>query len=252
MQHGVQCYAARMITTAFVNLKPGTTKTTSAVFTAAALHDAGVETLLVDADPAASAQRWADAAGGFPWQTIGMPRKTFARELTDTIRHMPKLEAVVVDTPQMEDHAAIVRSVLTVVDTWIVPVAPSGIEVERTAAVADHMDEVDVIRTRRADRFVLLTRTNRPHAPRSGPDYDARQAFQDAGWGVFPAQVPSNDTTYRRPYGTVPDVAGTPYETVAAYLMLHPGEIARAEMLQTYSEQYFANLARRREREIYG
>lgn len=241
-----------MITTAYVNLKPGTTKTTSAVFTAAALHEAGVETLLVDADPAASAQRWADAAGGFPWSTIGLPRKTFARELTDTIRHMPKLEAVVVDTPQMEDHAAIVRSVLTVCDTWIVPVAPSGIEVERTATVGDHMDEVDVIRVHPADRFVLLTRTNRATAPLSGPDYDARNAFTDAGWGVFPAQVPHNDKTYRRPYGTVPDVTDTPYETVAAYLMLHPGEIARAEMLQCFAEQYFVNLAARRTREIYG
>ncbi|MFD1276874.1 AAA family ATPase [Streptomyces kaempferi] len=48
---------------AFVNLKPGVGKTTSAVWLAHALHELGVSPLLVDSDPASSALRWSELAG---------------------------------------------------------------------------------------------------------------------------------------------------------------------------------------------
>lgn len=51
---------------AFVNLKPGVGKTTSAVWLAHALHESGFSPLLVDSDPASSALRWSELAGGFP------------------------------------------------------------------------------------------------------------------------------------------------------------------------------------------
>lgn len=51
---------------AFVNLKPGVGKTTSAVWLAHALHESGLSPLLVDSDPASSALRWSELAGGFP------------------------------------------------------------------------------------------------------------------------------------------------------------------------------------------
>jgi chromosome partitioning protein len=238
-----------LISVTYANLKPGTTKTTSAVFTAAALHARGLSTLLVDADPAASAQRWADAAGGFPWNTIGLARKTIARELPETLRHMPDVQAVVIDTPQMEDHAAIARGALSVTNTWIVPVAPAGIEVERTATVGDHMDEVDSIRRTPGRRFVLLTRTNRKLAPLSGPDAEARVAFVKAGWDVFPAQVPNEDRAYRRPYGTVPDGEDTPYWHLAHYLIMAADH---GTTLADYAFQYHTTLKAERDRVVYG
>jgi len=238
-----------LISVTYANLKPGTTKTTSAVFTAAALHARGLKTVLVDADPAASAQRWADAAGGFPWTTIGLPRKTIARELPEILGHMSDLDAVVIDTPQMEDHAAIARGALSVTDTWIVPVAPAGIEVERTALVGDHMDEVEAVRQWPATRFVLLTRTNRKTAPQSGPDHETREAFEAAGWPVFPAQVPNEDGAYRRPYGTVPDGEDTPYWHLAHYLIM---ATEHGVSLAEHSRQYHETLKAERELAVRG
>ncbi len=52
----------------FSNLKPGTGKTTSAVWLAHAFHEAGHGVLLADADPAQSALQWSDLAGGFPFR----------------------------------------------------------------------------------------------------------------------------------------------------------------------------------------
>src|SRR5690606_20548206 len=71
------------------NLKPGTAKTTSAVWLAHALHEAGHRVLLIDADPGGarskygaeafdglgSAGRWDDRAGGFPVDVISNPSR---------------------------------------------------------------------------------------------------------------------------------------------------------------------------------
>ena len=54
-----------MLTVTFANLKPGTGKTTSAVWLAHAFHESGHGVLLADADPAQSALQRADLAGGF-------------------------------------------------------------------------------------------------------------------------------------------------------------------------------------------
>ena len=50
-------------TIAFVNAKPGTGKTTSAVWLAHAFVAEGRPVFLIDADPAASALEWSDLAG---------------------------------------------------------------------------------------------------------------------------------------------------------------------------------------------
>ena len=58
----------------FANLKPGTGKTTSAVWLAHAFAEAGHGVLLADADPAQSALQWADLAGGFPFRVAELAR----------------------------------------------------------------------------------------------------------------------------------------------------------------------------------
>ncbi|HXZ71322.1 MAG TPA: ParA family protein, partial [Streptosporangiaceae bacterium] len=51
---------------ALANLKPGTGKTTSAVWLAHVFAQAGNRVLLVDADPAGSALEWSDLAAMYP------------------------------------------------------------------------------------------------------------------------------------------------------------------------------------------
>src|SRR5690606_40024816 len=117
-----------------VNLKPGTAKTTSAVWLAHAFHEAGLPTLLVDADPAASALEWSDLADGFPFRIIGMPSKELHRRVPEIAKSD---EVVVIDSPQMEDHKGIARSILRLSDELVIPVAPHGIEINRMAPVLD-------------------------------------------------------------------------------------------------------------------
>ena len=94
---------------ALVNLKPGTAKTTSAVWLAHAFHAAGHSVLLVDADPAASALEWSDLADGFPFRIVGLATRELHRRVAEFAR--PD-DVVVIDAPQMEDHAGIARSAM--------------------------------------------------------------------------------------------------------------------------------------------
>jgi chromosome partitioning protein len=225
------------ISCTFLNLKPGTTKTTSAVYTAAALARRDLVTMLVDADPAGSAQRWADLAdrGGdpFPFHIVGMSRKSIARELPALAARM-RVDAVVVDTPQMEDHADIARGAMAVTQTWIVPVAPAGIEIDRTMHVYRHMDQVEATLQHSPERLALLTRTNRrkPSKTATAPDAVARAGLTRIGLTVFADQVPINDDLYRQTYSVTPDPTGTPYERLAEYLAVGAGSIRALRAVQ--------------------
>jgi hypothetical protein len=54
------------LSVALANLKPGTGKTTSAVWLAHVFAQAGNSVLLVDADPSGSALEWSDLAAMYP------------------------------------------------------------------------------------------------------------------------------------------------------------------------------------------
>jgi chromosome partitioning protein len=217
-----------LISCTFVNLKPGTAKTTSSIYTAAALHRRGLSVLLVDADPAGSAQAWADAVpAGFPWITVGLPRQSIRRELPALVRQTGA-DAVVVDSPQLEDHARITRAAMAVTRTWIVPVAPSPIEVHRTAQVVGHMDEIAGDLEDAPDRWVLLNRTNGRRIGRKGPAADARDALEPLGLTVLDYPVEHHDTRYRQSWGTLPDPTDTAYDRLAMQLGAPPTLVAEA------------------------
>jgi chromosome partitioning protein len=191
----------------FVNLKPGTAKTTSAVLLCSALHARDRRVLLVDADPGASALRWSDLAGGFKFAIAGLAKRTVLRDLVTLVAQMD-VDHVIIDTPQLEDHAAITHGAMTYADHWIVPLAPAGIEIDRMTGVTDHMDQVDATRQTPADRMVLLTRTNRPWSTRTGPDAEVRAVLTDRGYDVLTTQVPHHDGLYRQTFGTPLDFIG--------------------------------------------
>lgn len=143
-----------------INLKGGTSKTTTAVFIAHALHELGRSVLLVDADPQASAIGWNDAAPElFPFATIPMATPNLHRQLLDVAGS--QYNAIVIDTPPLEQKSGIVLSALKVATLALCPIAPTPIEYERLAAVRQvTLDIADL----RGDGMtvplgVLLTRT---------------------------------------------------------------------------------------------
>ncbi len=144
---------------AFINLKGGTTKTTSSVFTAHVLHEQGRRVLFVDGDPQASALSWnEDAPDGFPFTVIGLPTNKLHNELQD---FAAGYDAVVIDTPPLEQKSGIVVAALRIATVAIVPTAPTPTEYKRVARVAEVIDDAAGLRLdgNPVPFAVLLTRT---------------------------------------------------------------------------------------------
>lgn len=196
-----------MFSVGLFNLKPGTAKTTSAVWLAHAFAELGHPVLLVDCDPAASALRWSDLAGGFAFPVVGLPVRDAGRRLADYAG--PEVIRVV-DVPQIEDHAGIARSVLRVVDEATITVAPTPIELDRMGPVQRELDDIEPLRDRPARVAVLLNRV----VANAGSGPDTRAVLTEAGYDVLTAQIPRLEL-YAQSFGTVPRTAGTAYAALA-------------------------------------
>ena len=93
---------------ALANLKPGTGKTTSAVWLAHVFAQARNSVLLVDADPSGSALEWSDLAAmdprlaspqaAFPFRIVALPYRELHRRLPEIAKDD---DVVIIDTPQI-------------------------------------------------------------------------------------------------------------------------------------------------------
>jgi len=189
---------------ALANLKPGTGKTTSAIWLAHVFAQAGNRVLLVDADPSGSALEWSDLAAldpriapqqAFPYRIVALPSRELHRRLPDIARDD---DVVIIDTPQIEDHGAIARSALRYADEIVIPCAPNPIEIN---PVRDEIADVEPVRDRPARSAILLNRCiTRAHSVS-----DARQALQDLGYDVLATAVPRLEV-YAQSFGLpIPD-----------------------------------------------
>ena len=178
---------------ALANLKPGTGKTTSAVWLAHVFAQAGNSVLLVDADPSGSALEWSDLAAmypglappeaAFPFRIVALPSREMHRRLPDIAQAD---DVVIIDAPQLEDHAGIARSALRYADEILIPCAPSPIEINRTTPVRDEISDIVAIRDRPARSAVLLNRC----VARAHSTNDAREALERLGYDVLGTAVP--------------------------------------------------------------
>jgi len=195
---------------ALANLKPGTGKTTSAVWLAHIFARAGNSVLLVDADPSGSALEWSDLAAmypglapqraAFPFRIVALPSRELHRRLPDIARDD---DVVIVDTPQIEDHASIARSALRYVDEVVIPCAPSPIEINRTTPVRDEIAEIGEVRDRPVRSAVLLNRC----VARAHSTADAREALINLGYDVLGTVVPRLEV-YAQSFGVPIKQAG--------------------------------------------
>ena len=181
------------LSVALANLKPGTGKTTSAVWLAHVFAQAGNRVLLVDADPSGSALEWSDLAAMYPRLTprqAAFPFRIVALPSRELHRRVPELaqadDVVIIDTPQLEDHASIARSALRYADEILIPCAPSPIEINRTTPVRDEISDIGAVRDRPARSAVLLNRC----VARAHSTNDAREALERLGYDVLGTAVP--------------------------------------------------------------
>ena len=206
---------------ALANLKPGTGKTTSAVWLAHVFTQVGNRVLLVDADPSGSALEWSDLAAldprvspreAFPFRLVALPSRELHRRLPEIARDD---DVVIIDTPQLEDHAAIARSALRYADEIVIPCAPTPIEINRTTPVRDEIAEVESLRDQAPRSAILLNRC----ITRAHSTADARQALQDLGFDVLATAVPRLEM-YAQSFGmAVPDAGLDVWRQVARDLI---------------------------------
>src|SRR5437762_9378548 len=139
---------------ALANLKPGTGKTTSAVWLAHVFAQAGNAVLLVDADPSGSALEWSDLAAmypglppqaAFPFRVVALPSRELHRRVPEIAQTD---DVVIIDAPQLEDHAGIARVAMRYVDEILTPCAPSPIDINRHTPLRDEIAEIDAVRRR--------------------------------------------------------------------------------------------------------
>jgi chromosome partitioning protein len=194
---------------ALVNLKPGTGKTTSAVWLAHVFAEAGNTVLLVDADPSGSALEWSDFAAmdprlppqaAFPFRIVALPSRDLHRRVPEVAR--PD-DVVIIDAPQLEDHAGIARSALRYADEILIPCAPSPIEINRTTPVRDEITDAGAARDRPARAAVLLNRC----VTRANSTGYARAALEGLGYDVLGTAVPRLEV-YAQSFGIPIPVRG--------------------------------------------
>jgi chromosome partitioning protein len=212
------------LSVALVNLKPGTGKTTSAVWLAHVFAEAGHTVLLVDADPSGSALEWSDLAAmypglppqaAFPFRIVALPSRSLHRRLPEIAR---KDDVVIIDAPQLEDHESIARSAMRYVDEILIPCAPSPIEINRTTPVRDEITEVAELRDRPGRSAVLLNRC----IARANSTANARTALEDLGYGVLRTTVPRLEV-YAQSFGMpIPDTGRDVWRRVAQDLIERP------------------------------
>jgi chromosome partitioning protein len=206
---------------ALANLKPGTGKTTSAVWLAHIFALAGNSVLLVDADPSGSALEWSDLASmspgmppqeAFPFRIVALPSREMHRRIPE-IAHDD--DVVIIDAPQLEDHAAIAQSALRYADEILIPCAPSPIEINRTSPVREEIAEIASARDTPVRSAILLNRC----ISRANSTADAREALQGLGYDVLETAVPRLEV-YAQSFGMpIPDAGRGIWRSVARELV---------------------------------
>jgi chromosome partitioning protein len=134
-----------------VNLKGGVGKSTTAIYFATVASEGGEGGVVLDADTEKSATEWA-AAGELPFEVVPAERDRLARQARALAKGG---RTVVIDTPPNDRE--VLRAAAAVADRVVVPVAPTGVDVNRLRATLEVLLDVEATRGD-LDTSILLTR----------------------------------------------------------------------------------------------
>ena len=175
---------------AVVSTKGGTGKTTTSIYLGMGLHSLG-RTLLVDLDPQRSASHW-DACDGLPFPVVHMTGTQLPRKIADLATGY---DHVVIDTPPGE--LGIIRGAVMSADIAVVPVAPTGLDVNRVRPTFELLAELESVHA--VDVGVLLTKVR----ARTISAREAREILTSLGYPVLDTEIPLAEM-YAGSFGAAP------------------------------------------------
>jgi chromosome partitioning protein len=198
-----------------VSSKGGTGKTTSAVSIAMGLHRLG-RTLAVDCDPQGSLMSWSEAAAdqgnSLPFTVVSMATRDVHVRLADL---GADYEHVIIDTPPGD--LGIIRSAILASAIVLVPVSPTGLDLNRISPTFEVLAEIGV--SHPVEVGVLLTKVRR--GTRSARA--AREILAEHGYPAMNTEIPLAEH-FAGSFGTVPAVVGQYWELLAELQQLSPAE----------------------------
>ena len=164
----------------FLNQKGGVGKTTLSVNTGVACFEAGLRTLVVDADPQGSCLGWSAARNRAPlFPVIGMAKGTLHRDLPGMAANY---DLTIIDgAPRVN---ALARSALLASDMVFIPVQPSPVDVWATDEVVALVKEAQQYRPDLKAAFVINRKIANTVIGRSVVD-----AFSDQPFPVLDQEI---------------------------------------------------------------
>ena len=177
-------------TIAVLSLKGGVGKTTTAFYLAAVAASQGQAVTIIDADSEHSACRWA-AHAVFPFEVIEGEPDRLARQVKAALNEG---RTVIIDTPPNSRELLLRAGGLA--DIALVPVAPTGLEVDRLGPTLELLADLQAQRDE-LDVAVLLTRYN----ARRRLAREAEEALE--GLPVLEARIREREV-YKAVFGRVP------------------------------------------------
>ena len=181
-----------------------------------ALHRQG-RTLAIDADPQGSLTAWS-AGGELPFTVVSMPTPQIHRQIGDLAADY---EHVVIDTPPGE--MAITRSAILAVPLVLVPVSPTGLDIDRLRPTWEALADLEPTHPLGLAVGVLLTKIRSGTRSRR----EARDVLTELDYPVMETEIPLAEWPYAVSFGTSPDEFGA-YDDLLAELKREPGEARRA------------------------
>ena len=177
-------------TIAVLSLKGGVGKTTTALYLAAVAASQGQAVTIIDADSEHSACRWA-AHAVLPFEVIEGEPDRLARQVKAALNEG---RTVIIDTPPNSRELLLRAGGLA--DIALVPVAPTGLEVDRLGPTLELLADLQAQRDE-LDVAVLLTRYN----ARRRLAREAEEALE--GLPVLEARIREREV-YKAAFGGIP------------------------------------------------
>lgn len=134
--------SARPRIIALTSLKGGVGKTTLTMHLAAAIAQTGEAVVVLDADEEVSALRWQQHAQA---EGVTLPFRVQAADRNSLMRQARQLaqagQTVVIDTPP--NNREVLKSAATVADVVLVPVLPTGMDIDRLATTLELLADLE-------------------------------------------------------------------------------------------------------------